>query len=195
MNNIGPFILKTSFIGALFVAVALPSFAQDLEQTSSVKNAMIAEAGEHFAPALKQFIEERESLCAEFEGGKLVINPGGTQYVADFNGDGITDPIIDGGVFSCTTSATMFHGFSGGRMIDVFVSTPNAAKPYENFSFMGLGNITTSLGNKAILLMVKDGTDCDAAGNEFCFAAYSWVEGKFVAAGGTVNAVGSSQMR
>ncbi|MBA4502521.1 hypothetical protein [Marinobacterium marinum] len=174
MNNFGSCIFKTSLIGGLLAVAALPSFVQSAEQAVSVKHEMLTEAGEHFAPSLRRFIEERERLCADFEGGELVINPGGAQYVADFNGDGVTDPIIDGGVFSCTTSATMFHGFSGGRVIDVFVSMRDSEKPYVRFSFMGLGNITTSLGNKAILLMVKDGVYCDAAGTEFCFAAYSW---------------------
>jgi len=183
--------LKTALVGALMTANGAPSLAQDSGEPSNFKEEMIASAGERFAPTLRQLIEDRESLCAEFDGGELITNPGGTQYVADFNGDGITDPIIDGGVFNCTTSATMFHGFSGGRMIDVFVSTPDPAEPYEHFSFTGLGNITTSLGNKAVLLMVQDGTSCDATGNEFCFAAYSWVDGKFAAAGGTVKPVGN----
>ncbi|MFZ6043628.1 hypothetical protein ACOV11_24405, partial [Vibrio natriegens] len=86
-----------------------------------------------------------------------------------------------------------FHGFSGGRTIDVFVSTPNPEKPYQHFSFMGLGNVTTSLGNKAILLMVQDGTSCGATGNELCFAAYSWIDGHFSAAGGTVQPVGENK--
>ena len=178
---------KFLFLCILFFSLPFPLFAQSSPTFSSSKSEMMSEAGDRFAPTLKQFIEVRERRCAEFEGGELVINPGGAQYVADFNGDGITDPIIDGGVFNCTTSASMFYGFSGGRMIDVFVSTSDNS--YENYSFTGLGNVTTSLGNKAILLMVHDGTTCELTSNEFCFAAYRWVDGKFVAAGGTIRPV------
>jgi hypothetical protein len=182
----GAVLSRTTMIVAILAASSSSLFAQGAQTHTSYKEDMIAEASERFAPVLRRFIETQEDACSEIDDGELTINLGGAQYMADFNGDGTTDPIIDGGVFNCSTSATLFHGFGAGRMIDVFVSTNDPKNPYQQFSFTGYGNAVVSLGNKAILLMAQDGVNCDALGSDICFAAYSCLDRKFVAAGGAV---------
>ncbi len=185
----GGILHQTTMIVAILAATSCSLFAQGAQTNTSYKEDMIAEASERFAPVLRGFIETQGDACSEIDDGELTVNLGGAQYIADFNRDGITDPIIDSGVFDCSTSATLFHGFGAGRMIDVFVSTNDPDNPYQQFSFTGLGMITVSLGDKAILLMAQDGVNCDASGSDICFAAYSWLDGTFVAAGGAVDGV------
>lgn len=170
---------------------ALPSLllAQDAPLSTSYEADVIADANDRFAPVLRQFIAEQRAACSRLDDGELTVNLGSVQYAADFNGDGVIDPVIFGSMFDCSTSATLFHGFGAGQMIDVFVSTNNPEDPYHQFSFMGLGSTIVWMDSKAILLMAHDGVACDGLGSEICFAAYSWLNDKFVAASGTVEKV------
>ncbi|MCK0126503.1 hypothetical protein MWU76_19085 [Gelidibacter sp. F2691] len=140
-----------------------------------------------FAPALEAYEVDLAKECASFEGGTLETNQGGLQTVADFNGDGITDPILDTGIYTCSTMAS-FNSGTGGRLIVVFVSSEQAEHGYQRFEFLGEGNITTSLGDRSILLLAEHGASCERAGFEPCFGAYSWSQDHFASAGGQVRA-------
>lgn len=145
-------------------------------------------------PVIEAFLKTQREECAKLDNGVMHVNEGGIQMVADFNKDGVTDPIFDSGVMSCTSSATLFGGGSGGRYIHVFVSTPDENPTYQHFEFLGEGNVTTSLGNTAILLLIQNGANCGVVNAIPCFSAFSWVDGKFVTNGQTVKQSGDIQL-
>lgn len=136
---------------------------------------------ERFQQALDVFLEAAKSECAALENGVFEAADGGIQFVADFNGDGITDPVIDTRVFSCSSSATLFDGGTGGHYINVFVSSD--ATTYQRFEFLAQDSAVVSLSSTAVLLLELHGTACQLSGPNPCFAAYSWAEGKFITSG------------
>lgn len=140
-----------------------------------------------FASVLEAYEAGLASECAAFENGTLDASQDGVRMVADFNGDGITDPILDTSVYACSTMASFYSG-TGGRLIVVFVSSEQASDGYERFEFLGEGNITTSFGDSPIFLLAQHGANCDRAGFEPCFGAYSWSQDHFASAGGQVRA-------
>ena len=169
-------------LSILAVAATLSAASATMAQQTQGENRATS-----FAHALEAYEAKLAADCAEFEDGTLQVNQGGLQTVTDFNGDGITDPILDTGVYSCSSMAS-FNSGSGGRLIVVFVSSPQAEHGYQRFEFLGEGNITTSLGDRSIFLLAEHGTSCGGSGYEPCFGAYSWSEGRFASAGGTVEA-------
>ncbi len=137
---------------------------------------------ERFQPTLDAFLEANRSECAALENGVFEAADGGIQLVADFNGDGITDPLIDTRAFSCSSSATLFDGGTGGHYIDVFVSSGDTT--YQRFEFLAQNSAVVSLSSTAVLLLELHGTACQLSGPSPCFAVYSWAEGKFNTSGG-----------
>ncbi|MGC1505399.1 MAG: hypothetical protein WA782_14810 [Sulfitobacter sp.] len=152
----------------------------------AVPSAVGADVPERFATTFTELVNSAEKSCSSFENGTLTVSEIGVQSVVDFNGDGVTDPIIDSGSFNCSSAATLFGGGSGGRDIYVFVSTPDAG--YQRFDFLAEGSITLSLGQTSVLLLAVHGANCDLTGAENCFVAYRWANGAFHAAGGHVTA-------
>ncbi|UWQ10465.1 hypothetical protein K3X41_11215 [Aliiroseovarius crassostreae] len=177
--------LSASLIGGIASALVMGSAGLSQEATGQ---GYVVNRSAAFAPALAAYEAELAQDCAAFEKGELHINPGGLQTVADFNGDGITDPVLDTGVYSCSSMASFNQG-SGGRVISVFVSDQKAEQGYHRFEFLGEGNVTVSLGDRAILLLAQHGSGCGRSGAEICFGAYSWSEGAFISLGGEVTPV------
>ncbi len=105
------------------------------------------------------------------------VADGSIQLVVDFNRDGITDPGIDTRAFSCSSSATLFDGGTGGHYINAFVSEDD--NTYKRFEFLAQDSAVVSLGGTSVLLLENHGTSCDLRGPNLCFAAYSWAEGTF----------------
>ncbi len=146
-----------------------------------------AQAGETpaaFQPVLDAFLASAVSDCKDMDGGEFELY-GGVGMVADFNGDGITDPVLDGRAMHCSTSATLFGGGSGGDYLTVFVSGNGG---YQQFEFLSQGYAVVAIGRAPVLVMQEHGSSCDMTGGELCYAAYSWAEGAFHSAGGTISA-------
>jgi hypothetical protein len=136
---------------------------------------------ERFQPTLDAFLAANMFECAALENGVFEAADRCIQLVADFNKDGITDPVIDTRAFSCSSSATLFDGGTGGHYIYVFVSGDDTT--YQRFEFLAQDSAVVSLSSTAVLLLELHGTACQLSGPSACFAAYSWAEGKFITAG------------
>lgn len=136
-----------------------------------------------FKPTLATFVAAAKLDCATLDKGILEVTDGGIYFTTDFNQDGITDPIIDTRVFSCSSSATLFDGGTGGHYINVFVS--NDDNSYKRFEFLAQDSTVISLGSSPVLLLKHHGTSCNLLAPSACFAAYSWAEGTF----NTTNAI------
>lgn len=141
------------------------------------------EIPKRFQPTLDAFLEAAKSECAALNNGIFEVVDGGIQFYADFNQDGISDPIIDTRAFSCSSSATLFVGGTGGHYINAFVSDDD--KSYKQFQFLAQDSAVIALGGTAVLVLKHHGTSCNLQGLSPCFAAYSWAEGKF----NTANAI------
>ncbi|MFT3689303.1 hypothetical protein [Paenirhodobacter sp.] len=133
-----------------------------------------------------EFIETLRARCAGVEGGVFTAPEEAVSSIADFNGDGITDPIIEEARFGCSTSATLFSGGSGGGGVQVFVSRPGG---YDRFEFLAQGTMVVAPPgppDRPVLLLSVHSGQCDVVA-ESCQAAYIWSEtGRFVSIGGAV---------
>ena len=99
---------------------------------------------------------------------------GGVLYAADFNNDGITDPIIDTHGLHCSTSATLYGGGSGGWGYDVFISE---GAGYQHYSFLAHSSMVVLPYATPVLLLTQHGSACDVSG--VCYQAYFWADGAF----------------
>ncbi len=142
-----------------------------------------------FSDRYSAFVETLRARCMDFEEGDFDAPADAVSYKADFNGDGITDPIIEESRFACSSSATMFSGGTGGGNIHIFVSQPGGS--YDQFEFLGDGLMIVSpqtRPDRPILLLSVHGSDCDVTA-EPCYASYVWSqEGRFVSIYGSVAA-------
>ena len=157
------------YASALAVAglLASPAFAQD-----------------QFDAAFAAYTEALAADCAAFDGGEFDAAPEAVSKAVDVNGDGRTDPIVDAGAMSCSSSATLTGGGSGGRDISVFVSQDDGS--YQRYAFLGEGMLPVVLGPSTVLIVPKHGTSCDMVGSAVCFSAYVWAGDGFVAGGDKV---------
>lgn len=166
-------------VSALFLSVAAFLAAMPLA----------AQTPTGFAGIRSAFVETLRARCTAFEGGRFEAPEDAAGHVADFNGDGLTDPIIEEARFSCSTSATMFSGGSGGGAIHVFVSQPDGG--YGRFAFLAHGFMVVTPPGEAsrpILLLPVHAGQCDVVA-EPCHAAYVWSgTGRFVSVAGAVAA-------
>lgn len=142
-------------------------------------------AQERFQEALDAYTGQIASDCASFENGQFEMSPDAVLKVVDVNADGITDPIVDAGAMSCSSSATLTSGGSGGRDISVFVSQPDG--DFLRFAFLGEGILPLGLGTNTVLIVPKHGSNCDMEGNAVCYAAHVWNGNGFVSGGDKVD--------
>ncbi|PTQ71364.1 hypothetical protein [Celeribacter persicus] len=142
-----------------------------------------------FSDTYSDFVETLRARCTGFENGAFDAPAEAISRTTDFNGDGITDPIVEEWRFSCSSSATMFNGGTGGSYVHLFVSQPDGG--YSRFEFLAYATlIVTPQGraNRPVLLLPEHGANCDVTA-EPCYAAYVWSEtGRFVSPGGVVEA-------
>ncbi len=136
-------------------------------------SATAQEAPTRFQPVLDVYKAAAQAECADTDGGDFDMN-GGVIYAADFNNDGITDPIIDTHGLHCSTSATLYGGGSGGWAYDVFISE---GAGYQHYSFMAHSSTVVLPGVTPVLLLTQHGSECDVSG--VCYQAYFWVDGMF----------------
>jgi hypothetical protein len=141
-------------------------------------------ADEQFDLAFGAYTVSLAADCASFDGGEFDAAPDAVLKVADVNGDGRTDPIVDIGAMSCSSSATLTGGGSGGRPISVFVSQADGG--YQRFEFLGEGMLPLALGPTTVLIVPKHGSTCDLVGSAVCYSAYVWGGDGFVAGGDKV---------
>lgn len=144
--------------------------------------ALAQNADPHMAPrsaaAFAQYVDASRTECASFDDGVLAIDFSYIDQSTDFDGDGLTDAIFDGAGLSCSTSAS-FSGGTGGTILSIFLSADGGTRQMQMQSYQILHSRRVP-----ILLLALHGSACDRYGYQACFAAYSFIEGSFVAAGG-----------
>ncbi len=140
-----------------------------------------AAAVNQFGNYYDKFIIKQKQSCKNIDDGELEISEGGVQYSTDFNGDGITDPIINENALTCSSSATLFSGGSGGGYITVFTS--QKAGGFLKFEFQALDYAVVALGPRPTLLLALHGIRCGLTGSQPCHIAYTFAGGEFVTGG------------
>jgi nitrous oxidase accessory protein NosD len=103
--------------------------------------------------------------CAEMESG--VFASEGAVKEIDLTGDGTPDTVVDEALFTCSTSASLFNGGTGGSMVHFIVGDAET-------SYLVKGYDTADWGGRRIVLMSLHGTECNATGAEACFEALTW---------------------
>lgn len=115
-------------------------------------------------------LADAAKACAGQDNGVFAAE--GAVRQIDMTGDGTEDTIVDEGLFTCTTAASLYAG-SGGSMIHVFV---NGAQS----SFLVQGYETVRWADVLIVLLAVDGSSCNTISANPCFEALTWVEDRFV---------------
>ena len=87
-----------------------------------------------FSDTYAAFVETLRTHCTEFEKGTFEAPEDVVSATDEFNGDGIADPIVAENRFSCSSSAAMFVGGTGGGYTHVFMSNPDGG--YKRFEFL-----------------------------------------------------------
>ena len=149
----------------------------------TVSSAMAQDA---FDAALGSYVDQFAKDCASLDSGTFDMPREAINKVIDVNGDGKTDPIVDAGTMSCSTSATLTAGGTGGRSISVFVSQPDGT--YRRFELLGHGMLPIAVGHNTVLIVQKHASTCQLDGPAPCFAAYAWTGDGFAAGGYAVTA-------
>ncbi|KLI64393.1 hypothetical protein AAV99_01890 [Aurantiacibacter marinus] len=146
--------------------------------------ALAQNAGPQMAPrsatAFAQYVDASRTECASFDDGVLAIEYSQIDQTTDFDGDGLADAIFDSAGLNCSTSAS-FSGGTGGTILSIFLSADGGTRQMQMQGYQILHSRRVP-----ILLLALHGSACDRYGYQACFAAYSFVDGSFVAAGGAV---------
>jgi len=108
--------------------------------------------------------------CAEMDNG-VFASEGAVRQI-DMTGDGTEDTIVDEGLFTCTTAASLYAG-SGGSVIHIFANGTES-------SFLVQGYETARWADRLIVLLAVDGSACNTISADPCFEALTWVENRFV---------------
>jgi hypothetical protein len=108
--------------------------------------------------------------CAEMDNG-VFASEGAVRQI-DMTGDGTEDTIVDEGLFTCTTAASLYAG-SGGSVIHIFANGTES-------SFLVQGYETVRWADRLIVLLAVDGSSCNTISADPCFEALTWVEDRFV---------------
>lgn len=148
-----------------------------------------AQTPQVFSDTYAAFVETLRARCTEFEDGTFDAPEDAVSATTDFNGDGITDPVVEEYSFSCSSSATLFSGGTGGGFAHVFVSRPDGS--YARFEFLSYGIMIVmpqSKPEQPLLVLPVHGAQCGLRG-EPCYVSYVWSEdGLFVSPSGAVAA-------
>jgi hypothetical protein len=115
-------------------------------------------------------LAEAAKACAELDGG-VFASEGAVRQI-DLTGDGTDDTLVDEGLFTCSTAASLYGG-SGGSVIHVFANGTES-------SFLVQGYETVRWADRLIVLLAVDGSSCNTISADPCFEALTWVEDRFV---------------
>ena len=115
-------------------------------------------------------LADAAKLCSEQDNG--VFGSEGAVRQIDLTGDGKPDTLVDEGIFTCSTAASLFGG-SGGSMIHILANDTQS-------SYLVQGYETTTWAGSLILLLAQHGSNCNATGVLPCFEALTWGEDSFL---------------
>lgn len=139
-----------------------------------------AVAPAQFQPVFEQLEAEKRTFCTALEG-EMAVEDRPVSAVVDFNADGVVDPIIPEAVFSCSTSATLFKGGTGGATHHIFVS--NAQGGYDRFDLLGHDYRIVVWNDLPIILLGVHFSVCGLDRVSTCIVSYTYEQGHFQAAG------------
>ena len=138
-----------------------------------------------FAPAFEERTTKNEALCAEY-GGEMAIEDRPVKAMVDFNGDGIVDPIVPETSFSCSSSATLFSGGTGGATHHIFVSKGDGS--YDRFEIMGHAYRVMLWDELPVLTVSVHSSRCAIDRRSVCMMSYTYHDGRFQSADQVVEA-------
>ena len=146
-------------------------------------------AQDGFESAYATLLDGLRASCAAIDNGAFDAPDGAVSRTTDFNGDGVTDPVVREYEMGCSTSATLFSGGTGGGALHVFVSRPEGG--FDRFAFLALNAaviMPQGQTDRPVLLLAVHPSQCDVVA-EPCMAAYAWSDiGRFVSPAGVVEA-------
>lgn len=115
-------------------------------------------------------LAEAAKLCSEQDNG--VFASDGAVREIDLTGDAKPDTLVDEGLFTCTTAASLYGG-SGGSMIHILANDTQSSHLVQGYE-------TTTWAGSLIVLLAMHGSNCNATGVLPCFEALTWGENSFL---------------
>ena len=117
--------------------------------------------------ALAEVLDSLRADCALLDGGALSVEWGALSR-PDLDGDLEPDWVLDGRFLSCSTSASLFCGGTGGCWTYFLVGESAAAE------FLNQGWMLTDFGGLRILLLRAHGSECGGNNLSPCVRALTW---------------------
>lgn len=143
---------------------------------------MEAHANAPYAEALEQLAYQRWEECRAVDAELLVEDEPRPDNTADFNEDGIPDPIISNWIFRCFNEEGSFGYFGGGSSVTrwtVMISRSDGG--YEPNDFFAKGLTVVYPGDLPVLLQWVSGVVCGEQANAaLCVIASVWNGERFV---------------
>mgnify|MGYP000268254795 CR=1 FL=1 len=123
---------------------------------------------------------EAAQMCEAMGGmGELTIEPEFAR-LADLNGDGVSDVIVDHSGLSCSAGASLFASGSSGFTIKIYLGGQEGLEPAYESTVREWRLVDTSDG-PALELVTAGGAECGAANrSESCSFQLSWYRDGFM---------------
>lgn len=115
-------------------------------------------------------LAEGAKACAEQDGGTFASE--GAVKDVDLTGDGKADTVVDEALFTCSTSASLFNGGTGGSMVHFIVDGSETSRLVQGWD-------TAQWAGATIILLALHGSECGVAGVDPCFEAMTWGANSF----------------
>jgi len=121
-------------------------------------------------------LEALARACRTDMDRALVYDPQDVIVAADFNLDGVVDPVLDQSKVYCGDSLALWSG-TGGSPVRIFVS--NGEGGWSEHTTGGFAGRVELIGHVPVWLSLVHGTACDGYGALPCAEALIWGDGAF----------------
>lgn len=109
--------------------------------------------------------------CAAQDGGTFASE--GAVKEIDLTGDGKADTVVDEAFFTCSTSASLFNGGTGGSIVHFLVDGNETSRLVQGWD-------TAQWAGATLILLSLHGSECGVAGVDPCFETMTWGANSFV---------------
>ena len=128
------------------------------------------------ADAVNARLEALARACRTDMNRALVYDPQDVIVAADFNLDGVVDPVLDQANVYCGDSRALWSG-TGGSPVRIFVSDGEGG--WSEHTTGGFAGRVELIGHVPVWLSLVHGTACDGYGALPCAQALIWGDGAF----------------
>ncbi|WBQ10978.1 hypothetical protein L2D01_04150 [Hyphomonadaceae bacterium ML37] len=168
---------------AMSMTGASPARAHALAGASAFEAASVQADGSDFEPwrgpgetAISARLGELARECRAEMNQTLNYDPQDVIVAADFNLDGVVDPVLDQSKVYCGESLALWAG-TGGSPVRIFVSDGDGG--WDEHTTGGFAGRVELIGHVPVWLSLVHGTACDGYGALPCAQVLIWGDGAF----------------